>query len=155
MLWLIVRITIVLGDCPNHCSEIILLGYMWFVLTYSWETFYLDLATRLILHLAASSGTTSVRCTCRCISYRWYDYCILNSSGNSFLDPSTTCLRHLLPGSGTKWAHFTLRWMCLFYQPLRSDCWLELLLSKGHLHFFLEIHVATLDKERNIFLFSL
>ena len=26
-----------------------------------------------------------------------------------FLDPGTTCLRHLLPGSGTKWAHFTLR----------------------------------------------
>ena len=26
-----------------------------------------------------------------------------------FLDPGTMCLRHLLPGSGTKWAHFTLR----------------------------------------------
>ena len=26
-----------------------------------------------------------------------------------FLDPGTTCLRHLLPCSGTKWAHFTLR----------------------------------------------
>ena len=26
-----------------------------------------------------------------------------------FSDPGTTCLRHLLPGSGTKWAHFTLR----------------------------------------------
>ena len=26
-----------------------------------------------------------------------------------FLDPGTTCLRHLLSGSGTKWAHFTLR----------------------------------------------
>ena len=25
-----------------------------------------------------------------------------------FLDPGTMCLRHLLPGSGTKWAHFTL-----------------------------------------------
>ena len=24
-------------------------------------------------------------------------------------DPGTTCLRHLLLGSGTKWAHFTLR----------------------------------------------
>jgi hypothetical protein len=23
------------------------------------------------------------------------------------LDPDTTCLRHLLPGSETKWAHFT------------------------------------------------
>ena len=26
-----------------------------------------------------------------------------------FLDSGTTCLRHLLPGSETKWAHFTLR----------------------------------------------
>ena len=26
-----------------------------------------------------------------------------------FLDPDTMCLRHLLPGLGTKWAHFTLR----------------------------------------------
>ena len=26
-----------------------------------------------------------------------------------FLDPGTKCLRHLLSGSGTKWAHFTLR----------------------------------------------
>jgi hypothetical protein len=30
--------------------------------------YFLDLATRLILRLPASSGTTSVRCTCRCIS---------------------------------------------------------------------------------------
>ena len=26
-----------------------------------------------------------------------------------FLDPGTMCLRHLLLGSGTKWAHFTLQ----------------------------------------------
>ena len=69
---------------------------------------YLDLATRLILRLPSSPGTTSVRCTCRCISYRLHDDWILNFSGNYFLDPGTTCLRHLLPGSGTKWAHFTL-----------------------------------------------
>jgi hypothetical protein len=31
------------------------------------------------------------------------------------LDPSTICLRHLLSGSETKWAHFTLRWICLFW----------------------------------------
>ena len=30
-------------------------------------------------------------------------------------DPGTTCLRHLLPGSGTKWAHFTLWWTCLLF----------------------------------------
>ena len=70
---------------------------------------YLDLATRLILLLPTSSGTTSVQCTCRCISYGLYYDWIFNFDGNSFLDPSTTCLRHLLSGSGTKWAHFTLR----------------------------------------------
>jgi hypothetical protein len=35
-----------------------------------------------------------------------------------FLDPSTTCLHHLLPGSRTKWAHFTLRWICLLFESL-------------------------------------
>jgi hypothetical protein len=27
------------------------------------------------------------------------------------------CLRHLFPGLRTKWAHFTLRWICLFFDP--------------------------------------
>ena len=45
---------------------------------------YFDLATRLILCLLASSGTTSVRCTCRCISYSLYNDWILNFSGKSF-----------------------------------------------------------------------
>ena len=45
---------------------------------------HLALATRLIPRLPASSGTTSVRCTCRCISYRLYDDWILNLSRNSF-----------------------------------------------------------------------
>ena len=51
---------------------------------------HLDLATRLIPRLPASLGTTSVRCTCRCISYRLYDDWILNLARNSFLDPGTT-----------------------------------------------------------------
>ena len=38
-----------------------------------------------------------------------------------FLDPGTMCLCHLLPGSGTKWAHFTLLRMCLFFNPYASD----------------------------------
>ena len=60
-------------------------------LAYSWDIFsHLDLATRLIPRLLASSGTTSVRCTCRCISYRLYDDWILNLARNSFLDPGTT-----------------------------------------------------------------
>ena len=104
----------VLGDCLDH-SPTMARGLCvsttcdW-QLAYSWDIFsHLDLATRLIPRLPASSGTTSVRCTCRCISYRLYDDWILNLTGNSFLDPSTMCLRHLLPGSGTKCAHFTLR----------------------------------------------
>ena len=44
---------------------------------------YLGLATRLIIRLPASPGTTSVRCTCQCISYRLYDDWILNVTGNS------------------------------------------------------------------------
>ena len=43
-------------------------------LAYSWDVFsHLDLATSLIPRLLASSGTTSVRCTCRCILYRLYN----------------------------------------------------------------------------------
>ena len=54
-------------------------------LAYSWDIFsHLDLATRLIPRLPASSGTTSVRCTCRCILYRLYDDLFLNLTGNSF-----------------------------------------------------------------------
>ena len=101
--------TAVLGDCPDHC---LYNGSPWLhvICTHiQLRDFSLDLATRLILCLPASSGTTSIRCTCRCILFCLHGNWILNFSGNSFLDPGTTCLRHLLPGSGTKWAHFTLR----------------------------------------------
>jgi hypothetical protein len=54
-------------------------------LAYSWDILSrLDPATRLIPRLPASSGTTLIRCTCRCISYRLYDGWILNLTGNSF-----------------------------------------------------------------------
>ena len=69
----------------------------------------LDLATRLILRLPASSGTTSVRCTCRCILFLFVQQLGSQLNWEFFLDPGTMCLRHLLPGSRTKWAHFTLR----------------------------------------------
>jgi len=36
-------------------------------------------------------------------------------SKQPFLDPSTTCLRHLLPSSGTKWAHFTRKEIFFFF----------------------------------------
>ena len=45
---------------------------------------HLDLATRLIPRLPVSSGTTSVRCTCRCTLYRLYDDSFLNLTRNSF-----------------------------------------------------------------------
>ena len=104
----------VFGDCLDHSPTtargLCVSTTCDWQLAYSWDIFsHLDLATRLIPRLPASSGTTSVRCTCQCISYHLYDDWILNLTRNSFLDPGTTCLRHLLPGSGTKWAHFTLR----------------------------------------------
>jgi hypothetical protein len=73
-----------------------------------------------------------------------------------FLDPGTTCLRHLLPGSGTKWAHFTLRWMCLFFDLYASDDQgrSRTLRFKTHLHFFSEIQVGTLYRTE-IFFFLL
>ena len=85
--------TAVLGDCSDHCCarELSrpLLGdcspRLHVICTHiQLRDIYLDLATRLILRLPASSGTTSVRCTCRCISYRLYDDWVLNLTGNSF-----------------------------------------------------------------------
>jgi len=96
----------------DHSLWTALLSYIWIELTQLRGDFnFLDLTTRLILCLPASSKTTSVRCTWRCIS-------ILEFLHGLFLDPSTTCLRHLLPGSGTKWAYFTLRWICLLCESL-------------------------------------
>ena len=75
-----------LGDCLDH-SPTIARGLCvsttcdW-RLAYSWDILsHLDLATRHIPRLPASSGTTSVRCTCRCILYRLYDDWILNLTG--------------------------------------------------------------------------
>ena len=104
----------VLRDCLDHSSTtargLCVSTTCDWRLAYSWDILRrLDLATRLIPLLLASSGTTLVRCTYRCILYRLYNDWIFNFGGNSFLDPGTMCLRHLLPGSGTKWAHFTLR----------------------------------------------
>ena len=79
----------VLGDCLDHSPTtargLCVSTTCDWRLAYSWDIFsHLDLATRLIPRLPASSGTTSVRCTCRCISYRLYDDWILNLTGNSF-----------------------------------------------------------------------
>ena len=73
---------------------------------------FLDLVTRLVFCLPSSSGTTSVRCIWWCISA--LDFLL----SFFFSDPGTTCLRHLLPGSGTELAHFTLRWIYLLFADL-------------------------------------
>jgi len=106
-----------LGDWPvrSHVLE----GYYYF----------LDLATRFILCLPASSGTTSVRCIWRCISVSDF------LCGFFSLDPGTTRLHHLLPCSGTKWAHFTLRWICLLFEIL----------------YFQKSKFGRLHQERNLF----
>jgi hypothetical protein len=79
----------VLEDCLDHslttARGICVSTTCDWQLAYSWDIFsHLDLATRLIPRLPASSGTTSVRCTCQCISYRLYDDWILNLTRNSF-----------------------------------------------------------------------
>ena len=58
---------------------------------------FLDLATRLILCLPASSGTMHLALHLNIRIFMWI----------FLFDPGTTCLHHLLPGTGTKWAHFT------------------------------------------------
>jgi hypothetical protein len=58
-----------LRPLSDHSSTPDFLSYMW-----NWthiqlrDHYFLDLATRIILRLPASSGTTLVRCTCWCIS---------------------------------------------------------------------------------------
>ena len=85
--------TTVLGDCSDHqCARELsrpLLGdcspRLHVICTHiQLRDIYFDLATRLVLRLPASSGTTSVRCTYRCISYRLYYDWIFNLNGNSF-----------------------------------------------------------------------
>ena len=118
---MIVRIINVLGDCPDHCSENGSPRLHVSCTHVHLRDIYLDLATRFIHRLSARSGTTSVRCTCRCISFLFVRQLGSQLNWEFFLDPGTTCLCHLLLGSGTKWAHFTLRWMCLFFDPYASD----------------------------------
>jgi len=76
--------TAVLGDSPDHFLEFCSPRLHVICTHIQLRDIYLDLATRLILRLPASSGTTSVRCTYWCILYRLYDGWILNLTGNSF-----------------------------------------------------------------------
>ena len=79
----------VLGDCLDHSPTtnrgLCVSTTCDWRLTYNWDILScLDLATRLIPRLPASSRTTSVRCTYRCILYCLYDDWILNLTRNSF-----------------------------------------------------------------------
>ena len=76
--------TAVLGDSSDHFLEFSSPQLHVICTHIQLRDIYLDLATRLILRLPASSGTTSVRCTCRCILFCLYGNWILNFSGISF-----------------------------------------------------------------------
>jgi hypothetical protein len=77
------------------------LGYMWNLTHIQLgDHHFLDLATRLMLSPSSKLrdyiGTMHLSVHLR-ITFPW----------SFILDPGTMCLRHLLLGSGTKWAHFT------------------------------------------------
>ena len=79
-------------------------------LTYSWDIFF-SLRPCYKAHTSPSSklgdyiGTMHLLVHLVSLVRRF----VSQLNWEFFLDPGTTCLRHLLPGSGTKWAHFTLR----------------------------------------------
>ena len=113
-----------LGDCSSQ------LHMNWTHIQLRGDFNFLDLAIRLILSLLVSSGTTSVRCTWRCIWVSEFLYRFF------FLDPGTTCLHHLLPDSGTKWTHL------FFWKPilLRKVKWAyfikkEIFFLKSTMHY--------------------
>ena len=76
--------TDVLGDCPDHCSENGSPRLHVIRTHIQSRDISLDLATRLIFRLPASSGTTSVRCTCWCILFCLCGNWIFYVSGNYF-----------------------------------------------------------------------
>ena len=76
--------TVVLGDSPDHFLEFCSPQLHVICTHIQLRDIYLDLATRLILRLSASSGTTSVQCACRCILFCLYGNWILNFSGIPF-----------------------------------------------------------------------
>ena len=121
---------LVLGDCPDHhrarglsrppsCSGTAPTTLLTFLGDRSprlhvicthiqLRGIYLDLATRLIPSPSSKLGdyigtmhlpVHLVLLVRRLDSQLQWEF---------FLDPGTTCLHHLLLGSGTKWAHFTL-----------------------------------------------
>ena len=107
-----VLITLMLGDCPDHSLNI-----AWRQLSLATCDLYLHIVERHLLrpcykaHTSPSSKLGDYIGTMHLPVHLVSPVQRLDSQFNweFFLDPGTTCLRHLLPGSGTKWAHFTLR----------------------------------------------
>ena len=98
-----------LGDCPDHCLN------KWFSLAtcdlYSHTVKRLFFRPCYKAHTSPSSKLGDYIDTMHLPVHLVLLVRQLGSQLNweFFSDPGTTCLRHLLPGLGTKWAHFTLR----------------------------------------------
>ena len=107
-----VPITLMLGDCPDHSSNI-----AWRQLSLATCDLYSHTVERHLFrpcykaHTSPSSKFGDYIGTMHLLVLLVSPVRRLDSQFNweFFLDPGTTCLCHLLPGSGTKWAHFTLR----------------------------------------------
>jgi hypothetical protein len=77
----------------------------------------------------------------------------LKTLGSILLDPGTTCLRHLLPGLGTKWAHFTFVVnVFVFFWPLHL-WWSKTLRFKTYVS-SQKSKWAHFSGRRNLFIFS-
>ena len=104
----------VLGDCLDHSPTtargLCVSTTCDWQLAYSWDIFF-SLRSCYKAHTSHSSKLGDYIGTMHLPVHLVSPVRRLDSQLNweFFLDPGTTCLRHLLPGSGTKWAHFTLR----------------------------------------------
>jgi hypothetical protein len=103
-----------LGDCLDHfpttARGLCVSTTCDWQLAYSWDIFF-SLGPCYKAHTSPSSKLRDYIGTMHLPVHLVSPVRRLDSQLNweFFLDPGTTCLRHLLPGSGTKWAHFTLR----------------------------------------------
>ena len=122
-------------------------------LAYSWDIFSpLDLATRLIPRLPVSSGTTSVRCTYRCISYCLYDNWVLNLIGNSFQTLAPRAYVTYYQARGLS-GHTSPCGECVgFFDPYASDD--QGRYASRPLTFLSRNTSGHTSQDRNLFLFS-
>ena len=108
-----VQTTIVLGNCSDHCprlhvicTNIQLRGIYFFSLRPCYKTYTLP-SSKLVDYI----GTMHL--PVHLVSLvRWLDFQL---NWEFFLT--------LAPRACVTYISYRLRWMCLFYRPLRSDCW--------------------------------